>query len=80
MKGWKDYGYGTTSPCMIKEIWSKCGAKWGAIDYAYNKNVVEPMKKIADGLDSPEMKQAYWEQVKADPKVIAEFKAKNVKQ
>jgi len=73
----KTVGYGTTSPCMINEVWSKCGAKWGAVEAAYMKKL-DAMMKIAATLPKSEQK-AFWKKMKADPVVVAEYKEAEAK-
>lgn len=69
----KAWGYGSTSPCMINEVWSKCGKEYMDVVKPMGAKV-QAMEKIANSLKTEDEKKAFWKKIKADPKTIAEWK------
>lgn len=70
----KSWGHGSVSPCMIDNVWTKCGAEYQKI-WAPMTAKVAAMEKMAAALTTDEAKKAFWAKAKADPKNIAEWGA-----
>merc|ERR1712166_337953 len=71
-------GYGATSPCMIDDVFTKCGSEYMTMWKPMTAKI-DSMKKMAALLTTDAEKKAFWAKAKADPKVVAEWKGMKAK-